>query len=143
MRGRKDEEWRPAIELAFTRKFAVVVGKDLYPEALQIYMKEFSRDSLKESLVDPDRALSRQSVVHPQSLANKLECRDPVAQAVVHELFGNVVCVTSVEELRQHNDAIMSDGFRMRGLFAERPRRYDNRPCIGAKGLERLKALAA
>ncbi len=135
-----DEEWRPAIELAFARKFAIVVAADQYPEALRIYQKEFNRDSIKESLIDPERALTRTANVHPQSLATKLECRHPVAQAVVQELFGNVVCVSSIEELRQNNDSIMADGFRLRGLFAERPRRYDHRPCIGAKGIERLKA---
>jgi uncharacterized protein YPO0396 len=31
-----DEEWRPALELAFTRKFAVVVATEDYPEALRI-----------------------------------------------------------------------------------------------------------
>jgi hypothetical protein len=74
------------------------------------------------------------------SLAAKIDCADPVARAVVEELFGNVICATSIEELRRHADAIMPDGFRLRGLFAERPRRYDERPCIGAKGIERLKA---
>ena len=135
-----DEDWRPAIELAFTRKFAIVVEPDQYLEALRIYQTEFKRDSLGESLIDPDRALGRNSLAQENSLATKLECRDPIAGAVVQELFGNVICVTSIEELRQHNDAIMSDGFRLRGLFAERPKHYDQRPCVGAKGVERLKA---
>ncbi len=135
-----DEEWRPAIEVSFTRKFAIVVEADQYQEALRIYQKEFNRDSLRESLVDPERALARQTAVHPQSLAHQIECRHPVAEAVVRELFGNVICVHSLEDLRRHNDAIMPDGFRMSGLFAQRPRRYDQRPCVGAKGVERLKA---
>ena len=135
-----DEEWRPAIELAFTRKFAVVVAADQYPEALRLYQKEFKQDSLKESLVNPERALSRTINVHPQSLATKLECSHPTAQAVIQDMFGQVICVSSIDELRQNNDSIMSDGFRLRGMFAERPRRYDNRPCVGAKGMERLKA---
>jgi len=135
-----DEEWRPAIELAFTRRFAIVVDSTQYPEALSIYQKEFNRDSLRESLVDAERALERKGSVHPQSLATKLECKNPVAKAVVQELFGNVICVSGLDELRLHNDSIMADGFRLRGLFAERPRRYDNRPCIGAKGVARLKS---
>ena len=134
-----DEDWRPAVELAFNRKFAIVVSRDDYPEALSIY-KEFQHDSPHESLVDPERALARAPKALENSLAQKIESRDPVARAVVDELFGNVICVTTIKELRQHPDAIMSDGFRMRGLFAERPRRYDQRPCIGAKGIDRLKA---
>jgi len=32
-----DEEWRPALELAFTRKFAIVVASEDHAEALRIY----------------------------------------------------------------------------------------------------------
>jgi len=134
-----DEEWRPALELAFSRKFAVVVSPEDYPEALRIY-KDFPHDSQHESLVDPERALARKSKVQEHSLADKITSEHPVARAVLDELFGGVVCVTTLDELRHHADAIMPDGFRQRGLFAERPRRYDLRPCIGAKGIERLKA---
>lgn len=134
-----DEEWRPAIELAFTRKFAIVVSTSDYAQALEIY-REFGQDSPNESLVDPERALGRRSKVKPNSLAEKLACEDPVTGAVVAELFGNVMCAGSLEELRTHDDAILADGFRLRGLFAERPRRYDQRPCIGTKGVARLKA---
>lgn len=134
-----DEGWRPAVELAFTRKFAVVVSPDDYADALGIY-KSFAQDSPSESLVDPERALARQPRMLENSLATKIDCDDPVARAVVEELFGNVICAASIEELRRHADAIMPDGFRLRGLFAERPRRYDERPCIGTRGIERLKA---
>lgn len=135
-----DEEWRPAIELAFTRKFAIVVSSEDYPEALRIY-QELASDSPQESLVDPERALARKAKHFENSLAAKIVSGHPVARAVLDELFGGVVCVRSLEDLRSHPDAIMPDGFRQRGLFAERPRRYDERPCIGAKGIERLKAL--
>ncbi len=134
-----DEEWRPALELAFTRKFAVVVSAEDYPEALRIY-KALQHDSPQESLVDPERALARHPKVREHSLADKIGSEHPVARAVLDDLFGGVVCVTSIEDLRKQTDAIMPDGFRQRGLFAERPKRYDQRPCIGAKGIERLKA---
>lgn len=134
-----DEEWRPAIELAFTRKFAIVVTSN-YAQALAIY-KEFKGDSERESLVDPDRALKSQRKPAANSLATKIVTDHPVARAVVDELFGNLICVDTIEEFRKcPSDAIMKDGFRTRGMFAERPRRYDQRPCIGSKGLERLKA---
>ncbi|MGB8352370.1 MAG: SbcC/MukB-like Walker B domain-containing protein [Chthoniobacteraceae bacterium] len=135
-----DEEWRPALELAFTRKFAVVTSADDYPAAMRIY-KDFQQDSQHESLVDPDRALSKKPKVLEHSLAEKIESKHPVARAVLDELFGGVICVTALDDLRKHPDAIMPDGFRQRGMFAERPRRYDGFPCIGAKGIERLKAM--
>lgn len=134
-----DEEWRPALELALTRKFAVVVSAQDYPEALRIY-RDLAVDSPHESLVDPERALARKSEVREDSLARKIESKHAVARAVIHELFGGVVCVREIGDLRQHADAILPDGFRQRGLFAERPRHYDGRPCLGAKGIERHKA---
>jgi hypothetical protein len=134
-----DEEWRPALELAFTRKFAIVVRPQDFPEALKIY-REFRQDSPQESLVNPERATARSPKAQAGSLAAKLASDHPVARAVIDELFGNVICAGSLEELRNHPDAILPDGFRQRGLFAERPRRYDHHPCIGAKGIERLKA---
>jgi hypothetical protein len=134
-----DEEWRPALELAFTRKFAVVVDAGDHAEALRIY-KSLPQDSPLESLVDSERSLARKPKVLENSLAKKIASDHPVARAVLDELFGGVVCVTNLEELRNHPDAIMPDGFRQRGLFAERPKRYDQNPCIGAKGLERRKA---
>jgi hypothetical protein len=134
-----DEEWRPALELAFTRKFAVVVDAGDYAQALRVY-KDFQHDSQHESLVDPERAQARKPKVQPNSLAEKITSNHPVARAVLDELFGGVICVTSLENLRDHPDAILPDGFRQRGLFAERPKRYDQNPCIGAKGIERLKA---
>jgi hypothetical protein len=134
-----DEEWRPALELAFSRKFAVVVSAEDYPQALRIY-KDLPHDSQHESLVDPERALARKPKRQEKSLAEKIASEHPVARAVLDELFGGVICVTALEDLRHHSDAIMADGFRQRGLFAERPKRYDQRPCIGARGIERLKA---
>jgi uncharacterized protein YPO0396 len=134
-----DEEWLPALELAFTRKFAVVVEAEDHPQALRIY-KSLPHDSPHESLVDPARALARTPKVLENSLAKKIASDHPVARVVLDELFGGLVCVTSLDDLRKYPDAIMPDGFRQRGLFAERPRRYDENPCIGAKGLERRKA---
>jgi len=135
----KDEEWRPALELAFNRKFAIVVNAEDHARALEIY-QAFKKDCPNESLVDPERALARKAKVLENSLATKIEASNPVARAVLDELFGQVICATTLEELRRHPDAIMPDGFRLRGLFAERPRRYDQRPCIGAHGIERLRA---
>jgi uncharacterized protein YPO0396 len=134
-----DEEWRPALELALTRKFAVVVDAADHSMALGIY-REFRHDSPQESLVDPERSLARNPKVMENSLATKIGSDHPVARAVLDELFGAVVCVMALDDLKKHQDAILPDGFRQRGLFAERPRQYDQRPCIGSRGIERLRA---
>jgi energy-coupling factor transporter ATP-binding protein EcfA2 len=139
-----DEHWRPAIEVAFTRKFAVVVAPENFDLAEKIYhglkASELGGDGGRESLVNPARALKNKHTVRPGSLAEKLMCSHPVAEAVVSQMFGELMCVERREELRRHDNAIMPDGFRTRGVFVERPRFYDGNPFIGQKGLEQQRA---
>ncbi len=44
------------------------------------------------------------------------------------------------EELREHDAAILSDGFTARGAFVERTRHYDGLPFVGRRGLEQQRA---
>lgn len=134
-----DEVWRPALEVTFGRKFAVVVDERDYDAAESIY-HELRDEARGESLVNPKQALEMGRAPRPGSLALKLETKHPVARALVDHLFGDVVCVESVRELRQHDKAILPDGFQVRRPFVQRPRHYDNLPCIGKKGLERRRA---
>lgn len=138
-----DEGWRPAIEIAFTRKFAVVVAEDQYDEAEKIYQSQnksdLGEDTGRESLVNPVKALQRRKTIKPGSLAEKLKCNHPVAEAIVSEAFGNLMCVTRREELRAHDFAILPDGFMTRGAFVERPRFYDGNPFVGEKGLQQQR----
>lgn len=135
-----DERWRPALEVTFARKFAVVVDERDYDAAERIYhgLREEARG---ESLVNPRQALELgRREPRPGSLALQLETSHPVARAVVDHLFGDVMCVETVQDLRQHEKAILPDGFQSRRPFIQRPRHYDNLPCIGKKGLERRRA---
>lgn len=134
-----DEQWRPALEVSFGRKFAVVVEPRDYEEAERVY-HELRGDAPGESLVNAERVLAQRAHPARGSLAEKIEAAHPVARAVIDNLFGDVICVTRLDELRKHPRAIMPDGFQIRGIFAERPRHYDNRPCIGHRGLDRRKA---
>ncbi len=134
-----DERWRPAIEVAFTRKFAVVVDAEDYDAAERLYHQ--LRDSAAgESLVNPAKALKQKRAVQPGSLAEKLTTSHPVAAAVVNQLFGGLMCVEQREQLREHEAAIMPDGFIARGAFVERTRHYDNLPFVGKRGLEQQRA---
>lgn len=139
-----DERWRPAIEVAFTRKFAVVVAAGHYDDAEKIYFSlkasELGNDTGRESLVNPSKAVQRRRQVKPGSLAEKLRTSDPIAEAVISEAFGNLMCVERREELREHDFAIMADGFMTRGSFVERSRFYDGNPFVGKKGLEQQLA---
>lgn len=138
-----DERWRPAIEVAFTRKFAVVVATEHYEQAEKIYHalkpSELGGEASRESLVNPSKALQRRKTVRPGSLAEKLKPSHPVAEAVISEAFGNLMCVERREELGDHDFAILPDGFMLRGAFVERSRFYDGNPFVGQKGLEQQR----
>lgn len=138
-----DERWRPAIEVAFTRKFAVVVATEHYEQAEKIYHalkpSELGGEASRESLINPAKALQRKKPVRPGSLAEKLTASHPVAEAVISEAFGNLMCVERREDLRDQDFAILPDGFMLRGAFVERSRFYDGNPFVGQKGLEQQR----
>ena len=134
----KNEKWRPALEVAFTRKFAVVVEPENYRFAETVY-RDMKGGAPGESLINPQQALELRAKRERGSLAEHLECNDPVAQAIVDHLFGRIICVEDSKDLTKHNAAILPDGFSYRKPFAERRAHYDNIPCIGGKGLQQQK----
>lgn len=139
-----DERWRPAIEIAFTRKFAVVVDSSQYEEAEKIYhalkASDLGGHATLESLVNPTKALERRKPVKPGSLAEKIQTQHPVAAAVLSEAFGHVMCVERREQMREHDCAVLPDGFMSNGAFVERSRFYDGNPFVGQKGLAQQQA---
>ena len=135
-----DEKWRPAVEVAFTRKFAVVVTESNYDHAAKIY-HGLKYDSPQESLINPAKALRLSKSPKPGSLAEKICAEHPVARAIVNQLFGDLMCVQSRDELAKHDYAILPDGFMTRGAFVERRRHYDNFPFVGQRGLDQQLAL--
>lgn len=139
----KDERWRAAIEVAFTRKFSIVVAADQYEQAEGIYhelkAESGGRDAGRESLINPTKALKLPGAMKEGSLAEKLETNHPVAQAVIGHLFGDLICCERREELREHAFAILPDGFMTRGAFVERVRHYDNLPFVGQRGLQQQR----
>jgi energy-coupling factor transporter ATP-binding protein EcfA2 len=142
-----DERWRPAVEIAFARKFAIVVSSEHYEQAEKIYhslkASELGNETGRESLINPSKALKLKKQARPGSLAEKLRTSHPVAEAIVSQLFGDLICVGSLSELRAlppEQNGILTDGFMSRGAFVERPRFYDGNPFVGQKGLEQQLA---
>lgn len=135
-----DEDWRAAIEVAFSRKFAIVVSEPNYPAALKIY-QSLKEESPQESLVHPAKALRLARPIKPGSLAEKLQSEHPIARAIIANLFGELMCVERNEDLSTHDFAIKKDGFMTRGAFLERRRHYDGMPFVGLRGLEKQLAL--
>jgi len=135
-----DEKWRAAVEVAFARKFSVVVSEADFEQASKIYY-EMQGDSPQESLIDPVNALCLNQAVRPGSLAEKIKAEHPVARAIVGHLFGDLICVENREDLGTHDFAVLPDGFMRRGAFVERLRFYDGLPFVGRRGLEQQLAL--
>jgi hypothetical protein len=135
-----DEDWRAAVEVAFNRKFAIVVSEENYSAALKIY-QGLKAESPQESLIHPAKALRLARTIKPGSLGVKMQAEHPVARAVISNLFGDLICVENNEELSQHDFSIQKDGFMSRGAFVERRRHYDGFPFVGLRGLEKQLAL--
>lgn len=129
-----DETWRPALEVAFSRKHAIVVAKTDYDEAERLYYT-FKADTSRESLVDPEQALALGTKVRPGSLAEKLKTSHPVVAAVIGHLLGEIRCVTRLDELRSHARTILPDGFGFQRPFVQRQSHYNGLPVIGRNGL--------
>ena len=142
-----DERWRPAIEVVFARKFAIVVAPEHYEQAEKIYhglkASELGNETGRESLINPNKAAKLKKLVRPGSLAEKLTASHSVAESIVSQLFGDLMCVESLAQLRAlppEQNGILPDGFMTRGAFVERPRFYDGNPFVGEKGLEQQLA---
>lgn len=142
-----DERWRPAVEIAFGRKFAITVSPENYEQAEKIYhglkASDLGNETGRESLINPAKALKLKKTVRSGSLAEKLKTSHPIAEAVVSHLFGDLICVESLAQLRAlppDQNGILPDGFMTRSAFVERPRFYDGNPFVGEKGLEQQLA---
>jgi uncharacterized protein YPO0396 len=133
-----DEHWRPALEVAFGQKFAVVVDETDYKEADKIF-HDLKENVFPESLVIPARARKLAGQRKPGSLAEKLDTFNEIARRIVDHLLGDLMCVESRDELAAKEKAILPDGYMVRGAFNVRLRHYDYRPCIGERGLERQR----
>jgi uncharacterized protein YPO0396 len=133
--------------VVFARKFAIVVASEHYEQAEKIYhglrASELGNETGRESLINPNKAAKLKKTVRPGSLAEKLTTSHPVAESIVSQLFGDLMCVESLAQLRAlppEQNGILPDGFMTRGAFVERPRFYDGNPFVGEKGLEQQLA---
>lgn len=139
-----DETWRPALEIFFAEKFAVLVPSADYPQAEQIFRQlqasDLAENTGRESLIRRDRVFARDPGYHPRSLAAKLSCDDPQVRVLLNQMLGNVICVDDIVELRLHERAILPDGFSVDRSLAERRRFYDGNPYVGKDGIRQQLA---
>jgi len=136
-----DEAWRPALEVVFTQKYALIVSDEDFDEAQRLY-HALKEDASRESLINPSAALRLHCEPQDRSLAMKLEVPtgNRTAIATINHLFGDLICVDSIDDFRYYEQAVTFDGFLWQRPFVRRYRHYDNRPCIGKRGLEKQRA---
>ena len=136
-----DENWRSAIEVAFTQKFAVLVDAKHFAEALRLYQELPASlqgpKAVAESLIHPQQMLETKAKAAKGSLAEKIETSDPVARACVNHWFGEVRCVSKLADFEKHASAVLPDGLMQRDGVVQRVRHYDGVPFVGQRGLQR------
>jgi hypothetical protein len=92
-----------------------VVAPEHYDKAEEIYhslkLADLGADAGRESLINPTKALRLKKPVRTGSLAEKIKCNHPVAAAIISHFFGDVMRVEHRDQLRNHDFAILPDGF--------------------------------
>lgn len=101
-----EEQWRNAVEgYLNTRRFDLFVSDHYYDEALRIYEKYKIQYKIHGvGLVNSAKIQEREAI--PGSLAEKIVTDSDDARKYVVYLMGNVMCVDSEDELKQHERAI-------------------------------------
>ncbi len=136
----EDENWRAAAEVAFDEKFSVLVSALHYDRAIEILQGLPESDLVKagpQRLLHTGRILGTEPRRLKKSLAEILRCSSPEAQACIDQLFGEMIRVSSNEDLEKYDSAILTNGVHKRGGTVVRPRPYDGIPFIGEEGLRK------
>jgi hypothetical protein len=136
----EDENWRAAAEVVFEEKFAVLISEEHYEQALEILRGLPESDLVKsgsQRLLHSGKILAEKSKRLKKSLAEIFRCAHPAVQACIDQLFGEMIRVSSVEEMEKHEFAILPNGIYKRRGAVVRPRPYDGTPFIGEEGLRK------
>ncbi len=139
-----DEAWRDALE-AFLggHREALLVDPSVVRDAISLYRREGKRLGIHGSrIVNTTKTEQWLERCSPGSLAEMVVSNDEHAQAYINLRAGNVIRVSSEEELLQHDRAITVDGMLATGGAVLRLRPED--PMLGREARERaLESLTA
>lgn len=143
------DEWRAALEMFLGRlRFALLVaGGDSYRAVLEMLRKlPPGVRGPEEAVVNPREARELPCKTLPGSLAEKVEVRaspelQPVAEAYVAFLLGQVIAADSVEALDECERGITRDGILKQKPLRRRLRQLPGYEyTLGREGLRRLSA---
>jgi len=103
-----DEHWRNATEgFLNSQRFDLLVEPIHFAKALSIYEQDKRQYKIEGvGLVDTEKEQKYLNSFKPNSLATKILAINPIIQAHVHHLLGNVVLATNEQNLRNHQTSI-------------------------------------
>lgn len=137
-----DVDWQNAIEgLIGYNRYVIIVEPEYEPQANRLLATAGSRAKIVQAfrlLKLPNKPLPSNSIVQ------SLRISDKVAKAYVHAKYGDVVRVSSFEELRDTTRGLMKEGRGASGFATFRAFEGDSKLVFGESGREkRLAALQA
>ncbi|WP_415579174.1 SbcC/MukB-like Walker B domain-containing protein, partial [Hydrogenibacillus schlegelii] len=136
----RDEEWRNAIEgYLNTRRFDLLVAPEVFGEALRLYEREKKARGIEGvGLVDTEKERRYLGTARRGSLAEELETHDPLVQAHIDHLLGQVMKADDEAALRAHRTAVTRTGMVYHNFVARQLRKktYEE-PFIGEKAIPR------
>ena len=140
------EAWWPALEnhLAHHR-WTIVVNNDAdYQQALAILRDTAPGDQI-EHLLNPAEVAQPAIKIPPDTLAEKVEVKHPVARAYINHLLENIHCAKNIADLDRADAALTATGHLKQPPIRRRFRADDTvQLTLGKEGLARIrKELAA
>lgn len=136
-----DESWRDALEgYLNTQRFDLLVEPEFFAEALSIYEREKKTYQLEGiGLVDTEKEKKHLGNTAKGSLAEELKTSNPVMQARIDHLLGQVMKAVDEQELRRHRTAVTPSCMSYHNLVARQiPKRVYEVPYLGSKAIEKL-----
>ena len=135
-----DEEWRDTLEgYLNTRRFDLLVEREFFREALHIYETEKRERNIEGvGLVNTEAEKKYLGQQENKSLAALLLTQNPLAQACIDHLLGNVMQADNEQDMLRYRSAATKSCMSYKGLVARQiPRRFYEIPYIGAGAIDR------
>lgn len=137
----ESDVWWPVLEslLDVERSTILSADKKTYQRALEILSAE--APSPHEAILNPGAVSGAMNSVSQNSIMSKLEVTDAQAKARLENLFGDVVCCTSVESLNtlSAHRAVSVDGHYKDGSVRRRLKVDRVSLTLGKRGLQRMR----
>lgn len=134
------EKWRGVVEgYLSTQKFYLLTAPENFKSTLNIFDEIKHEFKHSFGLVDIEKLRQNERLSCAEnSLAVKVETKNPLARSYVDYLLGRVVCCANAQELRDHKIAVTADGMLYQGYVARPIAKSKMNDCfIGQKAIKK------